>query len=181
MSNGTIKFVNYVGKFELEVSTFQMAVLFLWNEIPTEKISFESMPMSTYLPEYELKRAPFFLAMNPKFKHQMLLCSPPVKNPKELKREKQFWINQKFGIVKDSKLQKRGKINLIGKLQLNSEANKMEDEGAIVELRKYPVQEAIVKIMKMRKTVENSHLWTELIDLLKNQFAPSTTIVKEQI
>ena len=39
MSNGTIKFVNYAGKFELEVTTFQMAVLFLWNgnEIPTEK------------------------------------------------------------------------------------------------------------------------------------------------
>ena len=57
----------------------------------------------------------------------------------------EFWINQKFGIVKDSKLQKCGKMNLIGKLQLNSEVNKMEDEGAIVELRKYRVQEAIVK------------------------------------
>ena len=62
--------------------------------------------------------------------------------------------------MKDGKLQTREKINLIGKLQLNSEANKMEDEGATVELWKYPVQEAIVKITKMRKTVENSHLWT---------------------
>ena len=181
MSNGTINFVNDVGKFELEVTTFQMSVLFLWNEIPKEKISFESLQMSTELPESELKRALFSLTMNPKLKHQVLLCSPPVKNPNEFKTETQFWINQKFGIVKGGKLQKRGKMNLIGKLQLNSEANKMEDEGAIVELRKYRVQEAIVKIMKMRKTIENGQLWTELIDLLKNQFVPSKTIVKEQI
>ena len=40
------------------------------------------MPMSTYLPEYELKRALFSLAMNPKVKHQVLLCYPPVKYPK---------------------------------------------------------------------------------------------------
>ena len=181
MSNGTINFVNDVGKFELEVTTFQMAILFLWNDIPTEKISFESLRMSTELPENELKRALFSLTMNPKLKHQLLLCSPPVKNPKEFTNDTQFWVNQKFGIVKGGKLQKRGKMSLIGKLQLNYEANKKEDEDAIVELRKLRVQEAIVKIMKMRKTVENAQLWTELIAILKNQFVPSKAILKEQI
>ena len=181
MSNGTINFVNDVGKFELEVTTFQMAILFLWNDIPTEKISFESLRMSTELPENELKRALFSLTMNPKLRHQPLLHSPPVKNPKDFTNDAQFWVNQKFGIVKGGKLQKRGKISLIGKLQLTSEANKNEDEDAISELRKFRVQEAIVKIMKMRKTVETAQLWTELIVILKNLFVPSKAIVKEQI
>ena len=181
MSNGTINFVNDVGKFELEVTTFQMAILFLWNDIPTEKISFESLRMSTELPENELKRALSSLIMNPKLRHQPLLCSPPVKNPKEFTNDTQFWVNQKFGLVKGGKLQKRGKMSLIGKLQLNSEANKKEDEDAIVELRKFRIQEAIVKIMKMRKTVKNAQLWTEVIAILKNQFVPSKAILKEQI
>ena len=181
MSNGTISFVNDVGKFELEVTTFQMAILFLWNDIPTERIRFESLRMSTELPENELKRALFSLTMNPKLKHQLLLCSPPVKNPKEFTNNTQFWVNQKFGIVKGGKLQNRGKMSLIGKLQLNAEASKKEDEDAIVELRKFRIQEAIVKIMKMQKTVENAKLWTELIAVLKNQFVPSKAIVKEQI
>ena len=36
-------FQNAVGKYELEVTTFQMAVLFAWNQRPEEKISFESL------------------------------------------------------------------------------------------------------------------------------------------
>ena len=130
MSNGIVNFVNDVGKFELEVTTCQVAILFLWNNIPTERIRFESLRMSTELPGNELKRALFSLTMNPKLKHQLLLCSPPVKNPKEFTNDTQFWVNQKFGIVKGGKLQKHGKMSLIGKLQLIAEASKKEDEDA---------------------------------------------------
>lgn len=38
-----IVFQNPVGKYELEVTTFQMAVLFAWNQRPEDKISFESL------------------------------------------------------------------------------------------------------------------------------------------
>ena len=38
-----ITFANKIGKFDLEVTTFQMAVLFAWNERPQEKISFENL------------------------------------------------------------------------------------------------------------------------------------------
>ena len=38
-----ITFANKIGKFDLEVTTFQMAVLFAWNERPHEKISFENL------------------------------------------------------------------------------------------------------------------------------------------
>ena len=38
-----IAFQNQVGKFDLEVTTFQMAVLFAWNQRPLERISFEDL------------------------------------------------------------------------------------------------------------------------------------------
>lgn len=43
------------------------------------------------------------------------------------------------------------------------------------------MQEAIVKIMKMRKTISNAQLQTELVEILKNMFLPSKKLIKEQI
>ena len=51
-----ITFGNDVGKFDLEVTTFQMAVLFSWNQRPKDKLSFESLRLATELPDAELRR-----------------------------------------------------------------------------------------------------------------------------
>ena len=51
-----ITFTNDIGKFDLEVTTFQMAVLFAWNQRPKDKVSFESMRLATELPDAELRR-----------------------------------------------------------------------------------------------------------------------------
>ena len=45
-----------MGKFDLDVTTFQMAVLFAWNERPKEKISLENLRLATELPDAELRR-----------------------------------------------------------------------------------------------------------------------------
>lgn len=50
MSNGTITFSNDVGRFDLDVTTFQMAVLFAWNQRPEERISYENLRLATELP-----------------------------------------------------------------------------------------------------------------------------------
>ena len=42
-------------------------------------------------------------------------------------------------------------------------------------------QEAIVKIMKMRKQISNAALQTELVEILKNMFIPPKKMIKEQI
>ena len=44
-----VAFQNQVGKFDLEVTTFQMAVLFAWNQRPLEKISFEDLRYVQYM------------------------------------------------------------------------------------------------------------------------------------
>jgi cullin-5 len=181
LSNGSITFQNLVGKYELEVTTFQMAVLFAWNQRPDDRISFESLRLATELPDPELRRTLWSLVAFPKMKRQVLLCEPEASSSKEFCEGSLFHINQEFGLVKQGKLQKRGKINLIGRLQLTTEKTREEDNDGIVQLRILRTQEAIVKIMKMRKKMTNAALQTELVEILKNMFIPPKKMIKEQI
>ena len=82
---------------------------------------------------------------------------------------------------KNGKVQKRGKINLIGRLQLSTEKSKEEENEGIVQLRILRTQEAIVKILKMRKRISNAQLQTELIEILKYLFKPPKKMIKEQV
>ncbi|XP_058789635.1 cullin-5 [Phymastichus coffea] len=181
MSNGTITFCNQVGKFDVDVTTFQMAVLFAWNQRPFEKISYENLRLATELPDPELRRTLWSLCAFPKIKRQLIFADPPAHSPKDFSQSTKFWVNQEFALIKNGKLQKRGKINLVGRLQLSTERSKEEDNQSIVQLRILRVQEAIIKILKMRKKIPNSQLQTELVDILKNMFLPSKKMIKEQI
>ena len=51
-----ITFKNEVGVFDLEVTTFQMAVLFTWNHRRRDIISFENLRLATELPDNELRK-----------------------------------------------------------------------------------------------------------------------------
>lgn len=72
-------------------------------------------------------------------------------------------------------------MNLIGRLQLSTESSQIEDNQSIVQLRIYRTQEAIIKILKMRKKITNAALQTELVDILKNMFIPTKKMIKEQL
>ncbi|KAK9696488.1 Cullin family [Popillia japonica] len=181
MSNGTITFANEVGRFDLDVTTFQMAVLFAWNQRPNEKVSYENLRLATELPDSELRRTLWSLVAFPKLKRQLLVYSPSVTIPKDFTEHTLFWINQEFCLIKNSRPQKRGKINLIGRLQLSTERSQLEDNHSIVQLRILRTQEAIIKILKMRKRITNAALQVELVDILKNMFLPSKKMIKEQL
>ncbi|XP_008553140.1 cullin-5 isoform X1 [Microplitis demolitor] len=181
MSNGTLTFSNEVGRFDVDVTTFQMAVLFAWNQRPRDKVSYENLQLATELPDPELRRTLWSLCAFPKLKRQLVLVDPPACSPKDFSHNSIFWVNQEFAIIKNGKLQKRGRINLIGRLQLSTERSKEEDNQCIVQLRILRVQEAIIKILKMRKKITNAQLQTELVDILKNMFLPSKKMIKEQI
>lgn len=51
-----ITFTNEAGCFDLDVTTFQMAVLFAWNQRPLDHITYENLRLATELPDPELKR-----------------------------------------------------------------------------------------------------------------------------
>ena len=73
-------------------------------------------------------------------------------------------ISQDFAIVKNGKVQRRGRLNLIGRLQLSTEKTREEENEGILQLRILRTQEAIIKILKMRKRISNAQLqvWFEL-------------------
>lgn len=64
MSNGTITFVNNVGRFDLDVTTFQMAVLFAWNQRPMEKVSYENLRLATELPGKEFAKRMYLILLH---------------------------------------------------------------------------------------------------------------------
>lgn len=110
MSNGTITFSTNCGKFDLDVTTFQMAVLFAWNQRQNDKITYENLRLATELPDGELRRTLWSLIAFPKLKRQLLLFSPEVNAPKDFTEHTVFWVNQEFILVKNGKQQKRGKV-----------------------------------------------------------------------
>ncbi|XP_019772599.2 cullin-5 [Dendroctonus ponderosae] len=181
MSNGTITFATNGGKFDLDVTTFQMAVLFAWNQRPTDKIAYENLRLATELPDGELRRTLWSLVAFPKLKRQLLQFYPSVSAPKDFDEHTVFWVNQDFALIKNGKPQKRGKVNLVGRLQLSTERSQIEDNQSIVQLRILRTQEAIIKILKMRKKITNTALQSELVDILKNMFLPSKKMIKEQL
>ena len=158
-----------------------MAVLFCWENRPFESLSLENLRLATELPENELRRTLWGLVAFPKLKRQVLSYEPAVTKPLEFTESTRFRINHDFGIVKNGKLQKRGKLNLIGRLQLSTEKARKEENEGIIQLRILRTQEAIIKIMKMRKKISNAQLQTELVEILKNMFLPSKKMIKEQI
>lgn len=112
MSNGTITFSNNVGRFDLDVTTFQMAVLFAWNQRPAERVSYENLRLATELPDPELRRTLWSLVAYPKLKRQPLLMEPLAQAPKDFTENTLFWVNQEFAIIKNGKLQRRCKVYL---------------------------------------------------------------------
>lgn len=56
MSNGTITFCNAIGKFDIDVTTFQMAILFCWENRRYDKLTLENLKLATELADAELRR-----------------------------------------------------------------------------------------------------------------------------
>ncbi|ODM87740.1 Cullin-5 [Orchesella cincta] len=94
-----ITFSNSVGRFDLDVTTFQMAVLFAWNQRPKDKIPYENLRLATELPDPELRKTLWSLVAFPKVKRQLLMYSPEVQSPKEFAENSTFWVNQEFTVM----------------------------------------------------------------------------------
>ena len=133
------------------------------------------------LPQNELRRTLWTLCTLAKCGNVVMCYSPKVQSAKDLETSTHFWINMNFAPLRAGRPQKRGRINLIGKLQIGGERHVEEDQENITALRELRVQEAVTKVMKTRKTATMTEIHTEAIELLKNMFAPNRKILKEQV
>jgi len=112
----------------------------------------------------------------------VLTTEPGVKSIKDMKDSTLFRVNNKFQLMgKNGRIMKRGRVNLIGRLQLQAEKTREEEAESILRVRTLRTQEAIMKILKMRKKISFPMLHIELTNVLKQMFLPSKQLVKEQL
>ncbi|TGZ63379.1 hypothetical protein CRM22_006954 [Opisthorchis felineus] len=181
LSHGLLTFTSDRGRFDLELTAYQIVLLYAWNRRFDEKVTLDSLLTATGLQDNELRRTLWTLCEHPRMEQQVILYSPKAKSEKEFTESTQFWLNLNFANTRSGKSQARRRINLIGKLQLTQEILNEEENMAIVELRQLRAQEAIIKIMKARKTLHYNDLYSELVELLRFQFVPSKRLIKEVI
>ncbi|KAI5092909.1 cullin-3 [Silurus meridionalis] len=157
-------------KHILQVSTFQMTILMLFNN--REKCTFEEIQQETDIPERELVRA-----------LQSLACGKPTqrvltKEPKskEIENGHIFTVNDQF----TSKLH-RVKIQTVAAKQGESDPERKETRQKVDDDRKHEIEAAIVRIMKSRKKMQHNVLVAEVTQQLRARFLPSPVVIKKRI
>jgi len=146
------------GEKELKVSTFQTLVLVHFNGT-SEPASFEDLKEATNIEEGELKRTLQSLACG---KARVLHKSP---KGKEINIADRFIVNKDF-----THQLYHIKINQIQLKETNEEQKATEER--VFQDRQYQIDAAIVRIMKMRKTLSHNLLLTELYNQLKFPVKP---------
>ncbi|XP_066586611.1 cullin-4A [Prorops nasuta] len=146
------------GNKELQVSLFQALVLILFND--ADNLSLEDIKTATNIEDGELRRTLQSLACG---KARVLQKNPRGRDVADNDR---FIFNAEF----TNKLF-RIKINQIQMKETNEEQKATEER--VYQDRQYQIDAAIVRTMKMRKTLTHNLLISELFNQLKFPVKPA--------
>ncbi|KAL8137752.1 hypothetical protein V2J09_003753 [Rumex salicifolius] len=155
-------------KHELNVSTYQMCVLLLFNN--TDQLSYKEIEQATEIPAPELKRCLQSLAC---VKGKNVLRKDPMS--KEIGETDTFLFNNNF----TSKFYKV-KIGTVV-AQKESEPEKLETRQRVEEDRKPQIEAAIVRIMKSRRVLDHNNIIAEVTKQLQSRFLPNPVEIKKRI
>nr|CAG4644588.1 EOG090X01NX [Leptodora kindtii] len=147
-----------LGPKELQVSLFQTLVLLLFNS--SEELPLEEIKASTNIEDAELRRTLQSLACGKTRVLQKMPRGKDVNNGDRFSYNKEF-VNKLYRI----------KINQI-QLKETTEEQKATEERVFQD-RQYQIDAAIVRIMKMRKTLTHNLLITELYNQLNFPVKPA--------
>ncbi|XP_055710356.1 cullin-3 isoform X2 [Phlebotomus papatasi] len=156
-------------KHILQVSTYQMCVLMLFNN--RDRLTYEEIQQETDIPEKDLIRALQSLSMG-KAGQRLLVRTPKTK---DIEPTNEFLVNDafvsKFHRVKIQTVAAKGE----------SEPERKETRSKVDEDRKHEIEAAIVRIMKLRKTMSHNMLVSDVTSQLKARFLPSPVVIKKRI
>ncbi|KAM7484354.1 hypothetical protein LguiA_000363 [Lonicera macranthoides] len=155
-------------KHELNVSTYQMCVLMLFNN--ADRLSYKEIEQATEIPSPDLKRCLQSLAC---VKGKNVLRKEPMS--KDIGEEDAFFVNDKF----TSKFYKV-KIGTVV-AQKESEPEKQETRQRVEEDRKPQIEAAIVRIMKSRRVLDHNNIITEVTKQLQSRFLANPGEIKKRI
>ncbi|PYI11415.1 SCF ubiquitin ligase subunit CulC [Aspergillus sclerotiicarbonarius CBS 121057] len=161
-------------RHELNVSTYAMIILLLFNDIPAgESLTYTEIQAQTRIPDHDLIRNLQSLAVAPKTR---VLKKDPMS--KDVKPTDKFFFNHDFqspfmkvriGVVS-------GSAN-----KVENQDQRKETEKKMSEERGASIEAAIVRIMKQRKTLIHSQLMNEVLTQLSARFVPDVNMIKKRI
>ncbi|ESW23215.1 hypothetical protein PHAVU_004G027900 [Phaseolus vulgaris] len=155
-------------KHELNVSTYQMCVLMLFNNV--EQLTCKEIEQATAIPMSDLRRCLQSLAC---VKGKNVLRKEPMS--KDIAEDDTFFFNDKF----TSKFFKV-KIGTVV-AQRESEPENLETRQRVEEDRKPQIEAAIVRIMKSRRTRDHNNIVAEVTKQLQSRFLPNPVVIKKRI
>ncbi|KAL3347688.1 hypothetical protein AABB24_021391 [Solanum stoloniferum] len=155
-------------KHELNVSTYQMCVLMLFNN--ADRQMYKEIEQATEIPSSDLKRCLQSLAC---VKGKNVLRKEPMS--KDIGEDDAFFVNDKF----TSKFYKV-KIGTVV-AQKESEPEKQETRQRVEEDRKPQIEAAIVRIMKSRKVLDHNNIIAEVTKQLQSRFLANPGEIKKRI
>lgn len=155
-------------KHELNVSTYQMCILMLFNT--ADRLSYKEIEQATEIPAADLKRCLQSLAC---VKGKNVLRKEPMS--KDIAEDDSFFFNDKFS----SKFYKV-KIGTVV-AQKESEPEKQETRQRVEEDRKPQIEAAIVRIMKSRRVLDHNNIVAEVTKQLQSRFLPNPVVIKKRI
>jgi len=163
LSTGELKLTFLKKPYIVTCTTYQMAVLLLFND--NEKMSFKDISSQCELEDKELKRT-LQSIVDVKMLTQIGTMSDLV--------ECDYELNRNFS-------NKRTKFKITAAVQKETPQDIEATHSSVDEDRKMYTQAAIVRIMKSRKVLKHNILIQEVVDQSRGKFSPTTVIIKKCI
>ncbi|CAK9234665.1 hypothetical protein BDL97_08G023700 [Sphagnum fallax] len=155
-------------KHELNVSTYQMCILCLFNK--ADRLMYREIEQATDIPASDLQRSLQSLAC---VKGKNVLRKEPMS--KDISEDDVFLVNDKFS----SKFYKVKISTVVA--QKESEPEKQETRQKVEEDRKPQIEAAIVRIMKARRLLDHNNIISEVTKQLQARFLPNPAVIKKRI
>ncbi|TFK47821.1 Cullin-domain-containing protein [Heliocybe sulcata] len=170
LGNADVRVSFKARKHELNVSTFALVILMLFEDIDEgEFLTYEEIKSASGIPDQELRRHLQSLACA---KWKVLKKHPPGR---DVNPDDSFSFNADF----TSNLQKIKISTVAAKVETNEERKETRDR--VEEERRHQTEACIVRIMKDRKHMTHIDLVNEVTRQLASRFQPNPLNIKKRI
>ncbi|XP_049849234.1 cullin-3-like [Schistocerca gregaria] len=150
-------------RHELSVLTIQMCILLLFNRHDT--LTLPEIQDSVGLSGSELSR---HLATLSHSRHRVLIKEEPADGPTR------YTFNSKFK-------HKLHCVKIMHVMKKETDSEREITKKSVEEDRNFLIEAAIVRTIKMRKSIEHNHLVLEVTRQLSSRFRPNPALIKKRI
>ncbi|KAL0954954.1 hypothetical protein HGRIS_003887 [Hohenbuehelia grisea] len=170
LGNADVKVAFKNRTHELNVSTFALVTLLLFEDLPADEfLTYSEIREATSIEDSELKRHLQSLACA---KYKVLKKHPPGR---EIEETDSFSFNEDFS----ANLQKIKISTVVSKVETAEE--RKATKGHVDEERRHQIEACIVRIMKDRKHMTHNDLVHQVARQLSARFAPEPADIKKRI